>query len=75
MAATAAELADRVERPAAPVQTDEFRWARPEIVGGDSPEPPFPVFMSGRVQRGFGRGSKDLGCPTGKINSLRSGYV
>jgi len=36
------------------------------IVGPDSPEAPFPVHLEGWVTRGFGRGSKELGCPTGK---------
>jgi hypothetical protein len=26
---------------------------------------PFPYFASGTVVHGFGRGSKELGCPTG----------
>ena len=28
-----------------------------------------PFFVSGRVVKGFGRGSKDLGCPTANISS------
>jgi len=61
---TAAEAATRADRPAAPLQTESFRLARPQIVGPDSPESPFPIALSGGVQRGFGRGGKDLGCPT-----------
>jgi len=45
-------------------QTVSFRVDRPQIVGPDIPEPPFPIRLSGPVQRGFGRGGKDLGCPT-----------
>jgi len=67
MATTAAEIASRDERPAAPVQTASFRAARPHIVGPDSPEPPFPIQLEGKVQRGFGRGGKDLGCPTANL--------
>lgn len=26
-----------------------------------------PLFIQGEVVKGFGRGSKDLGCPTGKL--------
>jgi hypothetical protein len=26
---------------------------------------PFPYFTLGTIVRGFGRGSKELGCPTG----------
>lgn len=26
-----------------------------------------PLFLEGEVVKGFGRGSKDLGCPTGNI--------
>jgi len=29
----------------------------------------FPVFVEGRVVKGFGRGSKELGCPTANIES------
>lgn len=38
---------------------------RPMIVGPDSPESPYPIALTGAVQKGFGRGGKDLGCPTG----------
>ncbi|KAG0229566.1 riboflavin kinase [Actinomortierella wolfii] len=38
---------------------------RPRIVGGDKPSAPFPLRMKGPVVKGFGRGSKDLGIPTG----------
>lgn len=42
------------------------RSSRPDVVGPEVPQPPFPILMSGAVQRGFGRGGKDLGCPTGE---------
>ncbi|KAF7355107.1 Flavokinase domain-containing protein [Mycena sanguinolenta] len=51
--------------PRGPRQTTEFRTSRPQIVGPDSPESPFPILLSGPVQKGFGRGGKELGCPTG----------
>jgi hypothetical protein len=38
---------------------------RPLIVGPDTLQPPFPVFLKGKVIKGFGRGSKELGIPTG----------
>ncbi|CDR49817.1 hypothetical protein NBRC10512_002501 [Rhodotorula toruloides] len=40
-----------------------------ELVAGphDGPQPPFPVYLDGWVTRGFGRGSKDLGCPTANL--------
>jgi len=38
---------------------------RPLVVGPDKPEPPFPVYLKGKVIKGFGRGSKELGIPTG----------
>lgn len=53
-----------VKRPAE-VSTVSFREERPQIVGPDEPEAPFPILLAGPVQRGFGRGGKDLGCPTG----------
>lgn len=65
MSPTAAEFAARAEIPLPEVRTDKGRAARPSIVGPDSPEAPFPVVLVGPVQKGFGRGGKDLGCPTG----------
>ena len=53
------------ERPAVLAGTDSYRASRPEIVGPEVPQKPFPILLSGVVQRGFGRGGKDLGCPTG----------
>ncbi|KAF9040627.1 riboflavin kinase [Panaeolus papilionaceus] len=41
--------------------------SRPEIVGPDLPESPFPIALVGPVQKGFGRGGKDLGCPTANL--------
>lgn len=66
MPETAAEQATH-ERPPAPLRTETFRQSRPTVVGPDSPVPPFPILLSGPVQKGFGRGGKDLGCPTGKL--------
>ncbi|OJA12726.1 hypothetical protein AZE42_05801 [Rhizopogon vesiculosus] len=51
--------------PDLPDQT--FRTSRPDIVGPDVPDKPFPIKLSGPVQHGFGRGSKDLGCPTANL--------
>ncbi|GAA5912056.1 riboflavin kinase [Sporobolomyces salmoneus] len=54
-------------RPA-PLQHDP-ELVRPEICGPeDGPDSTvFPVKLSGWVSRGFGRGSKDLGCPTANL--------
>ncbi|KAB8345925.1 hypothetical protein FH972_022978 [Carpinus fangiana] len=42
--------------------------ARDPIAGPDAgPESPFPIKLSGRIIKGFGRGSKDLGIPTANI--------
>ena len=46
---------------------EEIRATRPMICGGDTPEHPFPVYLRGAVSRGFGRGSKELGCPTANL--------
>lgn len=44
------------------------RENRPSIVGSDAgPESPFPIRMEGIVEKGFGRGSKELGIPTGEL--------
>lgn len=64
---TAAELIRSPSRPLAPLRTESFRSARPSIVGGDEPAAPFPVVMRGAVQRGFGRGGRDLGCLTANL--------
>ncbi|KAH9894336.1 riboflavin kinase [Cubamyces lactineus] len=55
------------DRAAAPVRTESFRASRPDIVGPEIPQKPFPIHLSGAVQRGFGRGGKDLGCPTANL--------
>jgi len=55
------------DRPPAPISKSDARSHRPEIVGPDAPEEPFPIILSGAVQRGFGRGGKDLGCPTANL--------
>ncbi|GAA5939149.1 riboflavin kinase [Sporobolomyces koalae] len=51
-----------------PIQHDPT-LVRPAICGPDSgpASPPFPVRLEGWVSRGFGRGSKDLGCPTANL--------
>jgi len=67
MAETAAQAATHAGPHTAPVQTEAFRATRPQIVGPESPEAPFPIFLHGPVQRGFGRGGKDLGCPTANL--------
>lgn len=63
---TAEDLQASSGRPSAPLRTETFRRSRPDIVGPDTVEPPFPIFLSGAVQKGFGRGGKDLGIPTGE---------
>jgi len=37
------------------------------VVGAEIPQKPFPIYLSGAVQKGFGRGGKDLGCPTANL--------
>ncbi|KAJ6510040.1 hypothetical protein C8R47DRAFT_964453 [Mycena vitilis] len=64
--ATAAELAQLPQRPEATRQATQ-RPVRPQLVGPDSPESPFPILLAGPVQKGFGRGSKELGCPTANL--------
>lgn len=51
--------------PEARVQDTDTRATRPMIIGPDAPESPYPIALAGSVQKGFGRGGKDLGCPTG----------
>ncbi|KAL5488139.1 FMN1 [Sanghuangporus weigelae] len=51
-----------------PLSTEDYRATRLEIVGpDDGPEQPFPLALHGAVQKGFGRGGKELGCPTANL--------
>ncbi|ANB12104.1 riboflavin kinase [Sugiyamaella lignohabitans] len=43
------------------------RENRPQVVGPESPEPPYPLRVNTRVIAGYGRGSSDLGIPTANI--------
>ncbi|GAA5863173.1 hypothetical protein JCM8547_002821 [Rhodosporidiobolus lusitaniae] len=62
----AGPLTNLVTRPK-PIQHDP-ELVRPPVAGDDAgPQPPFPVYLEGWVTRGFGRGSKDLGCPTANL--------
>lgn len=40
---------------------------RPLLVGPETPTKPFPFALQGTVVKGYGRGSKQLGIPTGNI--------
>ncbi|CAH7690354.1 hypothetical protein BY996DRAFT_6418500 [Phakopsora pachyrhizi] len=41
---------------------------RPTLAGdSDGPTPPFPIRLEGKVEHGFARGSKELGCPTANL--------
>lgn len=76
MTPTALEIQQHeVPRPAAKFHSEEFRAERPQIVGPESPEAPFPIFLVGKVQRGFGRGGKDLGCPTGASDPYHTAVI
>lgn len=48
------------------MSTDNINTDRPLIVGPEKLEAPYPISVSGTVVKGFGRGSKELGIPTGK---------
>jgi len=48
--------------PMAPVSREN----RPDIVGPDAPEAPYPIELYGQVTKGFGRGARFLGIPTGE---------
>jgi len=75
---TAADFAASNSKPVAELRegrsstTPTGRHKRPSIVGPETPEHPFPVYLKGEVIRGFGRGGKDLGCPTGGSGALLS---
>ncbi|OCK80907.1 riboflavin kinase [Lepidopterella palustris CBS 459.81] len=40
---------------------------RDPIAGPETPSAPFPLKLSGKIIKGFGRGSKELGIPTANI--------
>lgn len=48
------------------------RENRPMTVGGDEPEPPYPIHLEGSVTHGFGRGARFLGIPTGTFKAYQS---
>jgi riboflavin kinase len=54
--------------PAAPVapMAPVSRENRPDIVGSEAPEEPYPIELFGAVTKGFGRGARFLGIPTGE---------
>ncbi|TRM68321.1 hypothetical protein BD626DRAFT_534414 [Schizophyllum amplum] len=65
---TAAQLQASPSLPAAQVSTETFRSSRAKVLGSEAgPEGYFPIHIKGPVQRGFGRGGKDLGCPTANL--------
>ena len=41
---------------------------RPLVCGPDAVDAPFPCYLSGKVEHGFGRGSKQLNCATANLN-------
>ncbi|WFD28226.1 riboflavin kinase [Malassezia nana] len=43
------------------------RAQRPAVCGPGEPALPFPVFLCGAVEHGFGRGSKQLRCATANL--------
>ncbi|KAI5479830.1 hypothetical protein MNV49_002642 [Pseudohyphozyma bogoriensis] len=49
-----------------PIQHDPDLVREP-IAGPEAPGEPYPIYLEGWVERGFGRGSKDLGCPTANL--------
>jgi len=61
------QVASNASRPDAPLRTESSRKSRPEITGPDTPVAPFPIFLEGATQKGFGRGGKELGCPTANL--------
>ncbi|TRM70424.1 hypothetical protein BD626DRAFT_423253 [Schizophyllum amplum] len=49
-------------------QSNPMATTRPLLIGPSTgPEAPYPLRMEGKVIRGFGRGSKELGIPTANL--------
>lgn len=40
---------------------------RPSIVGANNIEKPYPIYLKGKIAKGFGRGSRELGIPTANL--------
>lgn len=47
--------------------SNSSRSQRPQIVGPEIPQTPYPLFADTTIIAGFGRGSSDLGIPTANI--------
>ena len=54
--------------PAAAEMAPVSRETRSMIVGGDTPAAPYPIQLRGVVTKGFGRGARELGIPTGECD-------
>ena len=54
------------------MSTTQLNLDRPLIVGPEALQSPYPISVSGTVVKGFGRGSKELGIPTGRGKDSRS---
>lgn len=64
------QAAGTAQTPSPALQALSDKAQRPRIVGDDAgPSAPFPIYLAGTVQRGFGRGGKELGCPTANLPS------
>lgn len=51
----------------------EINPDRPLLVGPEAPIAPFPYKVTGTVVKGYGRGSRELGIPTGKLRQENDG--
>lgn len=49
------------------INTIDINPDRPLLVGPEQPTQPFPFALQGTVVKGYGRGSKQLGIPTGQL--------
>ncbi|KAJ4492903.1 hypothetical protein C8J55DRAFT_501693 [Lentinula edodes] len=64
--------------PPALNSTASYRISRPLLVGPSSPiypGSPYPIRLQGPVCKGFGRGGKDLGCPTANLPDDDNGGI
>ncbi|PWN21462.1 riboflavin kinase [Microstroma glucosiphilum] len=70
-ASSSSSISTAADAPPAALQAPTDRSSRPQVIGDAQagPSAPFPIYLSGVVQRGFGRGGKELGCPTANLPS------
>lgn len=69
---TSATSSSTVSSAPTPAAYAEARRTRPSVIGeegglSEEERRNYPIYLQGEVQKGFGRGGKELGCATGQF--------